>query len=129
MILEEESRHKQERLSVAMATSQPGLPEPEIEGLLQRKNELDEGGRKVREGGEERGGREERGGEERKVRKKEEERRHGKGNNEGKVWKRGGGGEERGREREKREGGWGRQGRFFELKNVYMYGCRSDHYQ
>ena len=33
-----------------MATSQPGLPEPEMEGLLQRKNELDEGGRKVREG-------------------------------------------------------------------------------
>ena len=42
-----------------MATSQPGLPESEMEGLLQRKNELDEGGRKVREGGE---GREERGG-------------------------------------------------------------------
>ena len=33
-----------------MATSQPGLPESEMEGLLQRKNELDEGGRKVREG-------------------------------------------------------------------------------
>ena len=38
-----------------MATSQPGLPEPEMEGLLQRKNELDEGGRKVKEGESEEG--------------------------------------------------------------------------
>ena len=57
-----------------MATSQPGLPESEMEGLLQRKNELDEGGRKVREGrgGEGRGRREEGrdgGGGEREVEK------------------------------------------------------------